>query len=330
MASYLNEYKKQENAARNKLSERFFGYLLSQCLPKLYQRMSTLPALAFAYGLVTHWSIFQVHITQFKWASSEFAEQGPGDQTLASCIKSNIGCISLLEDAFGPEAPEQYQSFLEDHKSFKLLVSAAESCVHSKTKPLYTKDSAESFHRFLFASFIMYAVSINKLRRAFENPALNAIEEQEVIRLAKGFTRFLVNVLSSSSFERHMRVITLDGKYLDYFKTDPALNSTYRMFGQDYDIIDRVAGGAIDVGPATITATPPGDDYGLDVGPATVTATPPADDPRLDIGPTTGGTATTTPLGDGSGLGFGSAASETLQVRGFISPEYYLRADPAT
>jgi hypothetical protein len=188
VANYLNKYKKQENATHNKFSERFFGYLLSKCLPKLYQRISTFPALAFAYGLVTHWSIFQVHITQFQWASSEFAEQGPGNQTLASCIKSNIRYISLLEDAFGLEAPEQYQSFLEDHKSFKLLVLAAESCVDSKTKPLYTKDSAESFHQFLFTAFIMYAVSINKLCCAFENPALDAIEEQEVIRLAKGFT----------------------------------------------------------------------------------------------------------------------------------------------
>ena len=74
-------------------------------------------------------------------------------------------------------------------------------------------------------------------------------------------------------------MITLDGKYLDYFKTDPALNSTYWMFGQDYDIIDWVAGRAIEVGPVTVTAMPPGDDYGLDIGPVTIMATPPADDP---------------------------------------------------
>jgi hypothetical protein len=127
VANYLNKYKKQENATCNKFSERFFGYLLSQCLLKLYQRISTFPALTFAYGLVMHWLIFQVHIMQFQWASSEFAEQGPGDQTLASCIKSNIRYISLLEDAFDPEVPEQYQSFLEDHKSFKHLISAVES-----------------------------------------------------------------------------------------------------------------------------------------------------------------------------------------------------------
>jgi hypothetical protein len=141
-----------------------------------------------------------------------------------------------------------------------------------------------------------------------------------------------------------MRVITLDGKYLNYLKTDPALNMTYRMFGQEYDIIDGATGGtvmamppgddsALDVGSATggtVTTTPPGDDSGLDVGPATVTATPPTDDSGLDLGPTTGGTATATPLGDDSGLDVGSAASETLQVRRFIAPKYYLRADPAT
>jgi hypothetical protein len=67
----------------------------------------------------------------------------------------------------------------------------------------------------------MFAASINKLHRAFENPALDTSKEQEVMRLAKGFTRLLVNVLSSSSFERHMRVITRDGKFLDCLMANP-------------------------------------------------------------------------------------------------------------
>ena len=262
VADYLKDYKdeatRQDNAC-NKYSERFFDYLLSQCWPTLYQRISTFPVLAFAYGLITHWSIFQVNIKSFKWEDPEFARRGPGDSTLASCIKFNVKYFNLLEDAFGPEAPAQYRSFLKDHKCFMHLVSTAESCADSKTKPLYTKDSAQSFHRFLFAVLVMFAVSINKLRRAFENPALDASKEWEAIRLAKGFTRLLVNVLSSSSFERHMRVITRDGKFLDCLMANPRNKDAYRKFGQQYNIISAEPGNG---------TMPSGHDSGFDVDPA--------------------------------------------------------------
>ena len=262
MADYLNQYKGAATPqAREKLSNRFFEYLLSECYPKLYQRISTFPALAFAYGLVAHWPTFHVHITQFQWEDQEFVRQGTGDGTLATCIKRNANYLNLLEDAFGPQAPDQYRSFLKDHERFKHLVSAAESCIDSKTNPLYTKDSAESFHRFLFAALVMYAVSINQLRRAFKTPLLDAEEERGAIRLAKGFTRILVNVLSSSSFKRHMRVITLDGKFLSYLQSAPAYSGIYRTFGQQYNIIDSETN-------RPVMSTSPGEDAGHDVEPA--------------------------------------------------------------
>ena len=262
MTDYLNQYKDEATRPENvcyKYSDRFFEYLLSQCWRNLYQRISTLSALAFAYGLVTHWSIFQMNIKSFKWEDPEFAQRGPGDRTLALCIKANAKWFNLLEDAFGPQAPDQYRSFLKDHEHFKHLVSAAESCIDSKTNPLYTKDSAESFHRFLFAALVMYAVSINKLRRAFQKPVLVAKEEREAIRLAKGFTRILVNVLSSSSFKRHMRLITIDGKFLDCLMANPRNEDAYWKFGQQYGIIRTE--------PGNVTTTS-GHDSGFDVDPA--------------------------------------------------------------
>ena len=264
MTDYLNQYKDEATRPENvcyKYSDRFFEYLLSQCWRNLYQRISTLSALAFAYGLVTHWSIFQMNIKSFKWEDPEFAQRGPGDRTLALCIKANAKWFNLLEDAFGPQAPDQYRSFLKDHERFKHLVSAAESCIDSKTNPLYTKDSAELFHRFLFAALVMYAVSINQLRRAFKTPLLDAEEERGAIHLAKGFTRILVNVLSSSSFKRHMRVITLDGKFLSYLQSAPAYSGIYRTFGQQYNIIDGETDGPV-------MSTSPGEDAGHDVEPA--------------------------------------------------------------
>jgi hypothetical protein len=234
----------QNDDARSNHSNIFFDYLLSQCWLKMHQCISTFPALAFAYGLVTHWSIFQANIKAFKWEDPEFAQRGCGDNTLASCIEFNSKGLVLLEGAFGAQAPKRYRSFLKDHKRFKHLASAAKSGVRPKKQALYTKDSAESFHRFLFAALIMYAVYINKLRWAFENPELETMEEQKVIYLAKGFTRILTNILCSSSFKRHMRVITMDGKFLDCLMANPRNKDAYWKFGQQYNIISTEPGNA--------------------------------------------------------------------------------------
>ena len=192
----------------------------------------------------------------FKWDDPEFAGLGPGDKTLACCIKTNFNRFASLERAFGAQAPEQYRSFLKDHEPFKQLIWAAKSCVESNNA-LYTKDSAESFHRFLFTALLMYAVSINKLRLAFKNPALETKEERKVIRLAKGFTRILTNLLLSSSFKRHIRVITMDGRYLDCLTANPRNKDAYWKFGQQYHIINTETGNAS------------GYDSGFDLDPAT-------------------------------------------------------------
>ena len=179
----------------------------------------------------------------FKWDDPEFARRGHGDKTLACCIRTNFLPFTSLERAFGAQAPEQYQSFLKGHEPFKQLIRAANSCVESNNA-LYTKDSAESFHRFLFTALVMYAVSINQLRHAFQNSALEAKEEQKVIRLAKGFTRIFTNILSSSSFKRHMRVITMDGRFLDCLTANPRNKDAYWKFGQQYHIINTETGKA--------------------------------------------------------------------------------------
>ena len=200
-----------------------------------------------------------MNIKSFKWEDPEFVHRGPGDSTLASCINANIEDFILLEDAFCHQAPEQYQSFLKDHKGFEHLISAAKSCVESKTTALYNKDSAESFRRFLFAALVMYANSINKLRHAFENPALDTKEEQKIICLARGFTRILTNLLCLSSFKRHMRVITMDGKFLDCLTANLRNKDVYWKFGQQYGIISTE--------PGNVTA-PSAYDSGFDVDPA--------------------------------------------------------------
>lgn len=224
----------------------------------MYQCISTFPVLAFTYGLVTHWSIFQVNIKAYKWEAPEFAHRGWGDSMLASCIKFNSKDFILLEGAFGAQAPEQCQSFHKEHKNFKLLVSTTKSCAWSKKHTLDTKDSAESFHRFLFAALIMYAVFINKLHGAFENPALETEEEQNIIQLAKGFTQILANVLCSSSFKRHLRVM-MDGKFLDCLMANPRNKDAYWKFGQQYNIIST--------DPGSVT-TPSGCNSGFDIDPA--------------------------------------------------------------
>lgn len=107
VADYLNQYKTMA-ADSETCSNIFFDYLLSECWHKMYWCISTIPVLAFIYGLVTHWSMFHVQIAQFKWDDPEFAQPGPGDSMLTACIQNNSKELDLLEAAFGEEAPEEY------------------------------------------------------------------------------------------------------------------------------------------------------------------------------------------------------------------------------
>ena len=227
MADYLNEYKDivhKNPQACFKYSDKFFDYLLSQCWRKMYRRISSLPAIAFTLGLVDHWSTFQANIAAFKWDDPEFAQRG-GDRTLASCILSSCKSpeFTLLQDV--------------ENQQFEALLWASKSCVQAN-KALYTKDSAESFHRFLFATLVMYAISINDLQQIIEDLALELTIEEELDRLrrAKGFTRILTNILSSSTFKHHMRVITLDGSYVSFLKANLQLKEKYRRFVLNYRI----------------------------------------------------------------------------------------------
>ena len=104
----------------------------------------------------------------------------------------------------------------------------------------------------------LYANSINKLHHAFENSALDTKEEQKIICLAWGFTQILMNILCLSSFKHHMRVITMDGKFLDSLTANLRNKDVYWKFGQQYGIISAE--------PGNVTA-PSAYDSGFDIDP---------------------------------------------------------------
>ena len=93
-----------------------------------------------------------------------------------------------------------------DNQLFEALLSASKSCVQAN-KALYTKDSAEAFHRLLFTTLVMYAILINDLQQVIEDlaPELMNEEERDRLHCTKGFTSILTNILSSSTFKHHMR-----------------------------------------------------------------------------------------------------------------------------
>lgn len=99
----------------------------------------------------------------------------------------------------------------------------------------------------------MHSISLNKLHHTSRKPS--ETQEEVVISHARGFTRILTNILCSSTFKHHMRVITMEGKYLQYLFAHGTSREAYQTFGQCYRISNKVT-----------TEDVVGEDPGLQIG----------------------------------------------------------------
>jgi hypothetical protein len=177
----------------------------------------------------------------------------PGDRTLADFYNQNKTCvIHMMKDAcellpvsvfskFSPEVNPP-PTCLEFVKNIFCPFDKAVDDALSQGGPLYTKESAVSFHYLLYFSFLLAGTSLKKIKEAHQDinkyaktpkPKDLVDKYKKKILAAEMPFRLLVCVLSSTALKSHLKVWTNEGVDLKTILPLYEEKCAYLIFGKD-------------------------------------------------------------------------------------------------
>jgi hypothetical protein len=172
------------------------------------------------------------------------------DRYLATFINSNPEIIKVLRE-------------IKANVSFNALTTAAMSGA-----AVYTKETACEFHELLVTVFVMYARALcrfhtlenaskkasnspdkldnaskkasnspDKLDNASKKASNSPSDLEKCFNALEGFTRFLLCIITSPSFKKHIRVCTQEGATLRHLIPSFDHRNEYKLFGRSVGII---------------------------------------------------------------------------------------------
>ena len=147
----LNDYKEATDREKEVYASSLTSYLLTVCWEKMYNRISSWPAIGLMSELHASIGTLSEGLNRFHWdALSNNA--GRGDRTLAN----------TLTDAGAKEAIPMLMRCLKltEHQSVSDLLVAAKVAVANGSYCFYNKDTAKQFHCLLVAVLIGFASSL--------------------------------------------------------------------------------------------------------------------------------------------------------------------------
>jgi len=119
--------------------------------------------------------------------------------------------------------------------SFSHLINAAEAAFDSKKRsrskpvPLYTKETANDFHAFIFASFVTCTRSLYQFSRLAGQSSLADMESK--FPALQGLIELLLFLITSSTFRKHIEVLdAIDG--INNLVPRYEEKETYEEFGE--------------------------------------------------------------------------------------------------
>jgi hypothetical protein len=262
VSSYLYDYGRGTRVERRRYSQSFFKYLLASSWKKLYSRFTSWRALSFVMKLENA-IISDVIGKNVKDIGNPFCppelprELGRGDRTLADFFKQNKAfLLDMMTDACGKLPESDFSKFSpgvnppptcsEFVKNIFCPFDKAVVDALSQKGPLYTKESAVSFHYLLYFSFLLAGTSLRKIKES--HLVLNAIVKtpipQDVVESYKQRIlaaelpfRLLVCVLSSSALRFHLNIWTNNGMELKSILPLYENKSEYLTFGMNRGFI---------------------------------------------------------------------------------------------
>lgn len=267
VSCYLHEYGRTgDRTMRSKYSGSFFLYLLAASWRKQHSRFCSWRTFGFIQELEKSIGRIAEQAEEY-WDSCDscpFPEElGRGDRTLAEFYSKNKKYLCHMMTDTSKSLPPPIQSQLleqvnsspsgSEDANNNAFGEAVEHALKEK-KPLYTKETAVTFHCLLYLSFIMAGRALRAIKDSYqdlpscsskmtEERAAMVDEYKTMISAAELPIRFLICLLSSTSFNSHMSVWTLDGAYIRHILPKYEKKAEYVEFGKIRKILGKLKQG---------------------------------------------------------------------------------------
>lgn len=265
VSCYLYEYGRAgDKALRSKYSKSFFLYLLAASWMKLHARFRSWRALSFIRelerGITEGYVVSQIEEIGNDYGPVIPQVIGPGDCTLADFFSKNekflcemitYACHTLpdeiriqLSKLVNPSPSESEDAIHDKTFTFNVFGEAVERTLKEK-KPLYTKETALTFHYLLYFAFLMAGRALRGIKdyhQKFKSAAPKKRSEpaqdyKSEIEAAELPIRFLICMLSSKAFKSHITVWTSKGASLKVILPRFTEKRDCMIFGKDRDIL---------------------------------------------------------------------------------------------
>ena len=149
LAAYLNDYKKATDREKEAYASSFTLYLLTVCWEKMYNRISSWPAIGLMSELHASIGTLSEGLNRFHWDTLS-NDAGPGDRTLAHTITDAEEVIPTV----------MRRLKLTEHQSISELLAAVKVAMDSRSYRFYNRLTAHQFHCLFVAVLIGFASSL--------------------------------------------------------------------------------------------------------------------------------------------------------------------------
>ena len=256
MCAYLADFRnKPDNRTSN--SKSFFKYLLSASWRKIYRRIESWRGLGLIYKLSAARTKFKVERYRH-WDEVQYDVRG--ERYLVEIFTKYPNVIDGLKYATTTKGADNLGAPAEGFLRFDSLMAA----ILQKAPQLYTKQTAEDFHTFIYASFVTFGRALRRFSRATGVKKKETSTDQliEIFNALRGQVELLLFIVTSSTFKQHIEVFCdIDGLGILDLVPDFSERETYEKFGSGMMISDRKMGGKKDDG-GEVTSVPGGDRTG--------------------------------------------------------------------
>ena len=232
MCAYLTDFTNNPEK-RPEYSTSFFKYILSVSWPKIYRRIASWLGLGLIFKLSPSQSQFRSE-RYARWDEVKYDTRG--EKYLVDVIfrYSNIIQGLMYANSIRPkEAESDWDPPAENLLHFDSLIAV----VKSGAPQLYTKETADDFHRLIYASLVTCGRSLRRLGWAIK---LKNQQLEYIFNALRAQVELLLFIITSTTFQKHVEVLCeTEGLGINDLVPNYNERDAYEKFGVKMGILDR-------------------------------------------------------------------------------------------
>lgn len=196
--AYLNHFRNNLNI-RSQYSRLFFKYLLSVCWPKIYRQVASWRGLGFIYNLFH----YKFNSDDVDWSSNQYDVDH--EHYLVGFLSQYENVVEGLTFAFISAPQGSSNDWKPPDKNFPHFQHLMSAIKQGKPQ-LYSKDTAEDFHRLVYATLVTFGRSLCRfgveLRLHGKDVTGEGLKKvSDCFAALRAQTELLVFLLTSSTFK---------------------------------------------------------------------------------------------------------------------------------